>query len=465
MRSFRLALLCALFMPTAAVPAAAKSDWQSDLHKWAVSSQSDSNCKTRYSTGVYRPDLGPTPVWGLMTEKMFKWFSRVGAKVAPSVCPASRATLDAAEYRILFSASPMTTVSQTTHGSEVQTTTQPFNASVNSQTTYFDGGIANSTATISGEQTTTVVVPTETTISRSSVALYMYTYHVKKGQLELIATDSVVFSRVAANGSGDNAAGAELGAGIGNFIRASGDRHRVDKLYEEALKAISADAQDSAVKQNTNPENRISESAPTGTQGAPAAVAPIQATIAPSASPAPAQALANGESIPSAESIDTPKQHAATDEAETQFHIGTLYETGKGVPQDYTQTVLWYRKAADQGDAKAEYRLGVLYANGVGVPQDKTQAAGLFLSAAKHGYAPAYALIGGAYLTGDGVSIDYAEASFWFSVATVTEFQPTLAKADAMQLRVAGLHLSQADLSRVAERARAWLEEHPAKRN
>jgi hypothetical protein len=155
----------------------AKDDWQSDLHKWTLSSQTDPNCKVRYITGVYRPDLGDKPVWGFMSEKMFKYFSKDGAKLAPSICPVTRSTQDKAEYRLLFSVTPMKTVSQTTHGSEAQTTSQPFNANV----TYSDG----STATVQGEQTTTVVVPTETTISRSSVALYMYTYRVKGDQLEL----------------------------------------------------------------------------------------------------------------------------------------------------------------------------------------------------------------------------------------------------------------------------------------
>lgn len=218
-----------------ALSGAAKDDWQSDLHKWAASSQTDPNCKVRYATGLYRPDLGDTPVWGLMTENMFRYFSNEGAKLAPSICPVTRATLDKAEYRVLFSVTPMKTISQTTHGSETKTTTQPFNANI----TYSDG----SSATVQGQQTSTVVVPTETTISRSSVALYMYTYRVKGDQLELISTDSVVFSRVAASGSGANAAGAELGAGIGNLVRASKDRHRADKLFGEALKAILAEAQ------------------------------------------------------------------------------------------------------------------------------------------------------------------------------------------------------------------------------
>jgi hypothetical protein len=236
----RIAVFC-LFACAAALPAIAKDDWQSDLHKWAVASQTDPNCKVRYTVGVYRPDLGDKPVWGLMPEKMFRYLSKDGAKLAPSVCPVSRATESEAKYRILLSMSPMKTVSQTTHGSEVQTINQPFSAQVNSNTSYSNGVTSNGTTTINGQQATTVVVPTETTISRSSTALYMYTYRVEADQLKLISTDSVVFSRVAASGSGANATGAELGAGIGNLIRASGDGHRADKLYGEALQAILAD--------------------------------------------------------------------------------------------------------------------------------------------------------------------------------------------------------------------------------
>lgn len=230
--NWTLLIFTLLFLP---LRAAAKSDWQSELHRWTLSSQSDPNCKVRYITGIYRPDLGDKPVWGFMTENMFKYFSKDGAKLTPAICPVTRATQDKAEYRILFSVTPMKTISQTTHGSETQTTTQPFNATV----TYSDG----TTASVQGEQTSTVVVPTETTISRSSVAVYMYTYRVKGDQMDLISTDSVVFSRVAAAGSGSNAAGAELGAGIGNAIRASKDRHRADKLFREALNAISAESQ------------------------------------------------------------------------------------------------------------------------------------------------------------------------------------------------------------------------------
>ncbi len=40
------------------------------------------------------------------------------------------------------------------------------------------------------------------------------------------------------------------------------------------------------------------------------------------------------------------------------------------MPQDYAETVKWYRKAAAQGQADAQNNLGFMYGNGQGVPQD-----------------------------------------------------------------------------------------------
>ncbi len=61
-------------------------------------------------------------------------------------------------------------------------------------------------------------------------------------------------------------------------------------------------------------------------------------------------------------------------DAKAQAHLGVMYETGLGVPQDYAEAVKWYRKAAEQGIAKAQYNLGFMYANGRGVSQDHVQA-------------------------------------------------------------------------------------------
>jgi TPR repeat protein len=375
---------------------AAKDDWQSDLRKWTASRLTDPNCKIRYTTGIYRPDLGAQPAWGFMTVNMFKWFSKDGVNLAPSVCPVTQATQNEAQYRILFSVSPVKTVSQTTHGTETHQVSEPFSAQICAT----QGGCVGS---VYGQQTSTVIVPTETTISRSSVALYMYTYRANGNQLELISTDNVVFSRVAASGSGNNATGAELGAGIGNLIRASQDRHRADKLYEEALRSILADAAHPAV-QNTKqmPEEdsaKLRHQAETG-DGA-------------------AQVKLCAESYETGSSGDTDAAQWCRKAAEqgypkAQTILGILYGSGQGVQKDDVEAALWFRKAAEQGDAGGQGFLGVMFANGAGVTKDETEAVRWYRKAAEQGNSGAEYNLGNSYAIGQGVEKDDIEAARWF---------------------------------------------------
>jgi TPR repeat protein len=48
--------------------------------------------------------------------------------------------------------------------------------------------------------------------------------------------------------------------------------------------------------------------------------------------------------------------------------------TGRGVPRDDAQAVIWYRRAAERGDIAGERGLGLMYLEGRGVPQDLTLA-------------------------------------------------------------------------------------------
>ena len=47
--------------------------------------------------------------------------------------------------------------------------------------------------------------------------------------------------------------------------------------------------------------------------------------------------------------------------ANAQYSLGVLYETGEGVAQDYKTAVKWYTLAAEQGNADAQYNLGDMY--------------------------------------------------------------------------------------------------------
>jgi hypothetical protein len=43
-----------------------------------------------------------------------------------------------------------------------------------------------------------------------------------------------------------------------------------------------------------------------------------------------------------------------------------MYANGHGTPQDEAQALIWFRKAADQGNADAQNGLGVMYSTGHG---------------------------------------------------------------------------------------------------
>ena len=62
------------------------------------------------------------------------------------------------------------------------------------------------------------------------------------------------------------------------------------------------------------------------------------------------------------------------------------YDNGQGVPQDYSQALSWYRKAAEQGHPGAQTNLGILYYKGNGVKQDFVEAEKWFNIASTVGY-------------------------------------------------------------------------------
>lgn len=105
------------------------------------------------------------------------------------------------------------------------------------------------------------------------------------------------------------------------------------------------------------------------------------------------------------------------EDAQMQFDLGVMYETGRGTPQDYRKAALWYRKAAEQGHADAQNSLGWMYENGKGVPQDYSEAVRLYREAAEQGNADAQFNLGVMYYNGRGVVRDLVQSHMWFSLS------------------------------------------------
>jgi TPR repeat protein len=66
-----------------------------------------------------------------------------------------------------------------------------------------------------------------------------------------------------------------------------------------------------------------------------------------------------------AQDIADLKVKAESGDAKAQFQLGRDYVLGDGVPQDFAQASLWYRRAADQGFAEAQSSLGSAYRLGL----------------------------------------------------------------------------------------------------
>ena len=88
-----------------------------------------------------------------------------------------------------------------------------------------------------------------------------------------------------------------------------------------------------------------------------------------------------------------------------------------GEPRDYAQAVVWYRKAADQGDAAAQNNLGRMYDHGQGVLQDYAQAVVWLRKAAEQGNALGQVNLGTMYDHGHGAPQDYVQAHMWYNLA------------------------------------------------
>jgi uncharacterized protein len=102
-------------------------------------------------------------------------------------------------------------------------------------------------------------------------------------------------------------------------------------------------------------------------------------------------------------------------DADAQFHLGVMYESGQGVLRNDAEAINWYRKAAEQNDAVAQFNLGVMYAKGMS--PNRAEAALWYRLAADHGLAGAQFNLGMMYVEGRGVSHDYVQAHMWLDLA------------------------------------------------
>lgn len=107
------------------------------------------------------------------------------------------------------------------------------------------------------------------------------------------------------------------------------------------------------------------------------------------------------------------------DYAPAQYSIGTFYDNGYYVEQDYEMAATWYQKAVKQGYSVAQSALATLYLYGNGMPEDYEAAFELFHLAAEYNNTDAQYYLGYMYYHGYHVDKDIGSSMEWFNLAAM----------------------------------------------
>ena len=100
-------------------------------------------------------------------------------------------------------------------------------------------------------------------------------------------------------------------------------------------------------------------------------------------------------------------------DADAQYSIGYMYEKGKGVKENHSESLGWYLKAAEQGLEKAQYKVGRSYFLGTGTKQDFAKAEQWLQKSSDQDYSPAQFYLGKLYAEKADNKKSYEKARKW----------------------------------------------------
>ena len=118
------------------------------------------------------------------------------------------------------------------------------------------------------------------------------------------------------------------------------------------------------------------------------------------------------------------KEKAEAGNADAQQALGSVYNDGEVVRQDFAKARFWYEKAAMQEHALAQALLGILYLKGQGVSQDYSKSFYWFKKSSDNGYFKATVLLGMQYENGYGVGQDKRAAKKLYGKACDKGYSP-----------------------------------------
>tara|TARA_R110000868_G_scaffold14669_1_gene67897 strand:+ start:17972 stop:18637 length:666 start_codon:yes stop_codon:yes gene_type:complete len=113
---------------------------------------------------------------------------------------------------------------------------------------------------------------------------------------------------------------------------------------------------------------------------------------------------------------------AARGDAKAQFAIGEMLRTGRGTRRNREESLIWYRRSAEQGFTAAQCNLGMALFKGWGTRADPQATIDWWLRAALNKNAHAMFNLGTVIARGRHVKRDFVIAYWWLMQASETGY-------------------------------------------
>jgi TPR repeat protein len=134
-----------------------------------------------------------------------------------------------------------------------------------------------------------------------------------------------------------------------------------------------------------------------------------------------------------------------------QHDLGVKYFQGQGVEQNYLEAAKWWELSANAGIADSQFNLGLMHYRGIGIPKDYVKAAQLFEAAAEQGHGNAQYSLAVMYAFGQSKPKDYATALTWFNKSA----EQNIAQA---QFNLGVFHENGYGVAKDLNKAREWYQ-------
>ena len=108
--------------------------------------------------------------------------------------------------------------------------------------------------------------------------------------------------------------------------------------------------------------------------------------------------------------------------SEAMYCLATLYFHGEGVSLDLGEAYKWYLMGSEQGNAKSQFNLGNMFYRGQHVGVSFPEAFKYYMLAAKQNLTQSVFMVGSMYFSGKGVDVDYVKAIEYFEKASEQGF-------------------------------------------